>query len=68
MEPIRTVHIVGMGALGLLFGNPTARHLPGQPRYVMDAERMRRRGGETCAINGRASSSITAESAASRRR
>ena len=54
MEPIRTVHIVGMGALGLLFGDPIARNLGGgQPRYVMDAERKRRHGGETYTINGR---------------
>ena len=42
MKPIQTVHIVGMGALGLLFGDPIARNLGGgQPRNVMDAERRR---------------------------
>ena len=54
MKPIQTVHIVGMGALGLLFGDPIARNLGGgQPRYVMDAERRRRHSGETYSINGR---------------
>lgn len=53
MRPIQTVHIIGMGALGLLFGDPVARHLPGQPRYVMDAERKRRHSGETYTINDR---------------
>ena len=55
MKPIRTVHIIGMGALGLLFGDPIAENLGGgQPRYVMDAERKRRHGSETYTINGRA--------------
>ena len=55
MKPIQTVHIIGMGALGLLFGDPIARNLGGgQPRYVMDAERIRRHGSETWTINGRA--------------
>ena len=56
MEPIRTVHIIGMGALGLLFGEPIRRHADaeGQPRYVMDAARKARHEKEIYTINGQA--------------
>ena len=50
---IRTVHIVGMGALGLLFGQPVAAYLPGQPKYIMDAARKARHEKEAFTINGR---------------
>ena len=49
---IRSVHIVGMGALGLLFGRPIAERLPGQPRYVMDQDRAVRHHNERYTING----------------
>lgn len=53
MKQIRTVNIIGMGALGLLFGQPLREHLGGgQPRYVMDAARKARHGNETYTING----------------
>ena len=54
MKKIRTVNIIGMGALGLLFGQPIRETLGcGQPRYVMDAPRKARHGGERYTINGR---------------
>ena len=55
MKPIRTVHIIGMGALGLLFGEPIRQNADaaGQPRYVMDAARRARHEKETYTINGR---------------
>lgn len=49
---IKTVHIAGMGALGLLFGQPIAKYLPGQPCYIMDSERALRHGKERYTING----------------
>lgn len=49
---IKTVNIIGMGALGLLFGQPIARYLPGQPKYVMDAGRKARHEKDTYTING----------------
>ena len=40
MKAIKTVHFIGMGALGLLFGQPIRENLGGgQPKYVMDAAR-----------------------------
>ena len=55
MRPIRTVNIVGMGALGLLFGEPIRQNLGGgQPRYVMDAARKARHERDAYTINGRA--------------
>jgi 2-dehydropantoate 2-reductase len=54
MDEIKRVHIIGMGALGLLFGTPIAEYLgEGQPVYVMDAERAARHGKENWTINGR---------------
>lgn len=54
MSDIRTVHIVGMGALGLLFGEPIRQNLGGgQPAYIMDAARLSRHEGERYTLNGR---------------
>ena len=54
MKEIRTVHIVGMGALGLLFGEPIRENLGnGQPAYIMDADRKARHARETYTLNGR---------------
>ena len=53
MRPIESVHIVGMGALGLLFGEPIRRNGPQPPRYVMDAARKARHESDTYTINGR---------------
>ena len=54
MKKIQTVSIIGMGALGLLFGDPIRENLGGgQPRYVMDAARRARHERETFTINGR---------------
>ena len=53
MKQIETVNIVGMGALGLLFGEPIRKNLGGgQPRYVMDPERRDRHAGEVYTVNG----------------
>lgn len=54
MRPIETVNIIGMGALGLLFGEPIRENLGGgEPRYVMDAARKARHENDTYTINGR---------------
>ena len=50
--PIRQINIVGMGALGLLFGRPIMESLAGQPFYVMDADRKARHGKESYTLNG----------------
>ncbi len=53
MKEIQTVHIVGMGALGLLFGQPIRENLGnGQPLYVMDAARKARHERDVYTING----------------
>lgn len=53
MRPIQRVHIVGMGALGLLYGSLIARTLGSDAvRYVMDDDRYARRAGKTHRING----------------
>lgn len=49
---IKTVNIIGMGALGLLFGQPIAKNMPLPPRYVMDAARKARHEKEEYTING----------------
>ena len=53
MKPIEHVNIVGMGALGLLFGEPIRRNAgaQGQPRYVMDAARKARHEKDVYTIN-----------------
>ena len=55
MKNNETVHIIGMGALGLLFGEPIRRNAdPAHaPRYVMDASRRARHENDTYTINGR---------------
>ncbi len=54
MKPIEHVNIVGMGALGLLFGEPIRRNLGGgEPRYVMDPARKARHARDVYTINGR---------------
>ncbi len=55
MAPIKTVNIIGMGALGLLFGEPIRQNAPEEyaPRYVMDAARRARHERDTYTINGR---------------
>lgn len=53
MEEIQKVHIIGMGALGLLFGVPVAEYLgEQQPVYIMDAKRRERCEKESWTING----------------
>ena len=53
MKHIETVHIIGMGALGVLFGQPIRENLgDGQPRYVMDAARKARHEKDVYTING----------------
>ncbi len=54
MRDIKTVHIVGMGALGLLFGAPIAEYLGSeQPVYLMNEDRVARHSKETWTINER---------------
>ena len=53
MKPIETVHIVGMGALGMLYGSLIARTLgSGCVRFVMDDDRYARHIGKTHRVNG----------------
>ena len=53
MKPIETVHIVGMGALGMLYGSLIARTLgSGCVRFVMDDDRYARHAGKTHRVNG----------------
>lgn len=53
MKPIQSVHIVGMGALGLLYGSLITRALgSGTVTYVMDDGRYARHAGKTHRING----------------
>ena len=53
MKPIQSVHIVGMGALGLLYGSLITRTLgSGAVTYVMDDDRYARHAGKTHRING----------------
>ena len=52
MRDIENVHIVGMGALGLLFGVPITEYLgSSQPVYLMDEGRVARHSAETWTIN-----------------
>ena len=53
MKPIESVHIIGMGALGLLYGSLITRTLgSGTVTYVMDDDRYARHAGKTHRING----------------
>ena len=53
MNNIERVAVVGMGALGLLFGNCIAEHM-GQEKlcFLMDEARFARHGKKPCFING----------------
>lgn len=48
---IQKVNIIGMGALGLLFGKPIADNAE-PPRYIMDEARKAKHAAETYTING----------------
>lgn len=53
-KTIQKVHIVGMGALGLLYGSMIAEHLgPEHVAYVMDGSRYERHREDVYQINGR---------------
>lgn len=53
MREIRTVAIVGMGALGLMYGNHIAKHCGREAVvYVMDEERLQRSREMTYTVNG----------------
>ena len=62
---IKTVAIVGMGALGLLYGEQLNKVLPkGAVRFVMDEERYARHANDKYEVNG-VEQSFTLQSAAS---
>lgn len=53
MKPIETVHIVGMGALGLLYGDIIQRHLGSDAvTFIMDPARCEKYKNKTYLING----------------
>lgn len=53
MNEIKTVGILGMGALGMLFGNLLTRKLgPGAVQFLMDGERYERCKNDVYTING----------------
>ena len=53
MKPIETVHIVGLGALGMLYGSVIEANLgSGHVSFVMDADRYERHKDEEYKING----------------
>ena len=53
MNEIKTVGILGMGALGMLFGNILTRKLgPGAVQFLMDGERYERCKNDVYTING----------------
>lgn len=53
-KEIQQVHIVGMGALGLLYGSMIAEHLGAEHvSYVMDGARYERRREDVYQINGK---------------
>ena len=50
---IKTVAIVGMGALGMLYGEQLNKVLPaGAVRFLMDEERFKRHKNDKCEVNG----------------
>lgn len=54
MKQIKTVGIVGMGALGLLFGHVIEENLgPGALCYLMDKDRYERHKKDVCTVNGK---------------
>lgn len=55
MKPVEKVHIIGMGALGLLYGSLITRTLGSScVRFVMDDDRYARHQGKQHRINGEA--------------
>lgn len=57
MKNIETVHIIGLGALGMLYGNMIRENLgPEHVTYVMDADRYERHKDEQYKINGKETS------------
>ena len=55
MKPIEQVHIIGMGALGMLYGSLIARTLGSDcVHFVMDDDRYARHIGEEHRVNGEA--------------
>lgn len=66
MKPIEKVHIIGMGALGLLYGSLITRTLgSGCVSFVMDDDRYERHQGKRHHINGESMDfSVTRSSAA----
>ncbi len=53
MKKIETVHIIGLGALGMLYGSVMEANLgPGHVSFVMDTERYDRHKDEEYRING----------------
>lgn len=54
MKEIKNVHIVGMGALGMLYGNMILENLgPEHVTYIMDGERYERHKNDIYTINGK---------------
>lgn len=54
MKKIETVHIIGLGALGMLYGSVIEANLgPGHVSFVMDADRYERHKDEEYKINGK---------------
>lgn len=67
MKQIETVHILGMGALGLLYGDQITEGLgAGHVQFVMDPERFARHKNDRCSVNGspREFTIVSAEDAA----
>lgn len=55
MKRIKNAVIIGMGALGLLFGQRICENLPdGSMCFLMDAERKKRHSRDLYTINGKA--------------
>lgn len=53
MKPIKTVNIIGMGALGLLYGSLLSKgEDPAKVTFVMDADRYERHKSDSITING----------------
>ena len=52
MKSIKNIAIIGMGALGLLFGDLLQRNEELSVRYIVDAERLERYRHETVRVNG----------------
>jgi len=52
MGKINTVHVVGLGALGMLFGNDLMQGEDVDVRFVMDADRLAHHATDAYAING----------------